>query len=233
MMILYRDIRSISPGYLIFRMSTFSSLVFLFFLSRSHCWTSQTPTAQPTVRPHSSIRKTRESTRRGWRPSWSRAGWMSELLLFSALLSITHSSPSKYFSLSFLPHREKKSRKKKTQQLYQKNLSATLGGGARTTKPEWTLPCLPMHFRETGEGKSILYLFPVFTFILFFYCMMWHKLLLTEFVIYLWLEWCCLCFTDSFPSPPLFFFCIHNLAKKGAHQWLNHYFESRGKSQNR
>lgn len=127
MMILYRDIRSISPGYLTFRMSTFSSLVFL-FLSRSHCWTSQTPTAQPTVRPHSSIRKTRESTRRGWRPSWSRAGWMSELLLLSALLSITHSSPSKYFSLSFLPHREKKSRKKKTQQLYQKNLSATLGG---------------------------------------------------------------------------------------------------------
>lgn len=132
MMILYRDIRSISPGYLTFRMSTFSSLVFL-FLSRSHCWTSQTPTAQPTVRPHSSIRKTRGSTRRGWRPSWSRAGWMSELLslsaLYSTLLSITHSSPSKYFSLSFLPHREKKSRKKKTQQLYQKNLSATLGGG--------------------------------------------------------------------------------------------------------
>lgn len=31
MMILYRDIWSISPGYLIFRMSTFSSLVFLFF----------------------------------------------------------------------------------------------------------------------------------------------------------------------------------------------------------
>lgn len=173
----------------------------------SHCWTSQTPTAQPTVRPHSSIRKTRGSTRRGWRPSWSRAGWMSELLslsaLYSTLLSITHSSPSKYFSLSFLPHREKKSRKKKTQQLYQKNLSATLGGGARTAKPEWTLPCLPMHFRETGEGKSILYLFPVFTFI-FFYCMMWHKLLLTEFVIYLWLEWCCLCFTDSFPSPSFF-----------------------------
>lgn len=123
--------------------------------------------------------------------------------LLSTLLSITHSSPSKYFSLSFLPHREKKSRKKKTQQLYQKNLSATLGGGARTAKPEWTLPCLPMHFRETGEGKSILYLFPVFTFI-FFYCMMWHKLLLTEFVIYLWLEWCCLCFTDSFPSPSFF-----------------------------
>lgn len=130
MLILYRDIRSISPGYLTFRMSMVSSLVFP-FLSRSHCWTSQTPTAQPTVRPHSSIRKTRESMRRGWRPSWSRAGWMSELLLLSALLSITHSSPSKYFSLSFLPHREKKSRKKKTQQLYQKNLSATLGGGGQ------------------------------------------------------------------------------------------------------
>lgn len=117
-----------------------------FFLSRSHCWTSQTPTAQPTVRPHSSIRKTRESTRRGWRPSWSRAGWMSELLLLSALLSITHSSPSKYFSLSFLPHREKKSRKKKTQQLYQKNLSATLGGGRKNNQTRMDITLLANAF---------------------------------------------------------------------------------------
>lgn len=128
MLILYRDIRSISPGYLTFRMSTFSSLVFL-FLSRSHCWTSQTPTAQPTVRPHSSIRKTRESTRRGWRPSWSRAGWMSELLLLSALLSITHSSPSKYFSLSFLPHWEKKIKKKENTATISEELKCHTGGG--------------------------------------------------------------------------------------------------------
>lgn len=231
MMILYRDIRSISPGYLTFRMSTFSSLVFL-FLSRSHCWTSQTPTAQPTVRPHSSIRKTRESTRRGWRPSWSRAGWMSELLALCSSLHHPLFTIQVLQSLIFTSSRKKIKKKENTATISEELKCHTGGGGARTTKPEWTLPCLPMHFRETGEGKSILYLFPVFTFILFFYCMMWHKLLLTEFVIYLWSEWCCLCFTDSFPSP-LFFFCIHNLAKKGAHQWLNHYFESRGKSQNR
>lgn len=27
-----------------------------------------------------------------------------------------------------------------------------------TTKPEWTLTCLPIHLRKTREGKSILYL---------------------------------------------------------------------------
>lgn len=61
------------------RMWTFYSLSSLFFL-HSHCWMSQTPTAQPIARLHSSIRKTRGSMRRGWRPSWSRAGWTSELL---------------------------------------------------------------------------------------------------------------------------------------------------------
>ena len=69
---------------------------------RSRCWMSQTPIARPTVRPHSSIRKTRGSTRRGWRPSWSRAGWTCEL---HSLVSTTLSPSS--FSLSFLPHQEK------------------------------------------------------------------------------------------------------------------------------
>lgn len=145
MMILYRDIRSISPGYLTFRMSTFSSLVFL-FLSRSHCWTSQTPTAQPTVRPHSSIRKTRESTRRGWRPSWSRAGWMSELLLLSALLSITHSSPSKYFSLSFLPHREKKIKKKENTATISEELKCHTGGGGKNNQTRMDITLLANAF---------------------------------------------------------------------------------------
>lgn len=80
-----------------------------FLVVHSRCWTSQTPTARRTVRPHSSIRKTRGSTRRGWRPSWSRAGWTSELCLSPcSFLSITNSSSSQYFSLSFLPHQEKK-----------------------------------------------------------------------------------------------------------------------------
>lgn len=112
MMILYRDIRSISPGYLTFRMSTFSSLVFL-FLSRSHCWTSQTPTAQPTVRPHSSIRKTRESTRRGWRPSWSRAGWMSELLALCSSLHHPLFTIQVLQSLIFTSSRKKNQEKRK------------------------------------------------------------------------------------------------------------------------
>lgn len=47
---------------------------------RSRYWTSRTPTARPTVRPHSSTRRTRGSTRRGLRPLWSRVGWMSERL---------------------------------------------------------------------------------------------------------------------------------------------------------
>lgn len=93
----------------------------------------------------------------------------SSCFLLSTLLSITRSSPSKYFSLSFLPHREKKSRKKENTATISEELKCHTGGGARTTKPEWTLPCLPMHFRETGEGKSILYLFPVFTFIFYFF----------------------------------------------------------------
>lgn len=88
------------------------TLIFFIFFSHSRCWTSQTPTARPTVRRHSSIRKTRGSTRRGWRPSWSRAGWTSELLLvaiYSFLSIAPSSSSSQYFSRSFLPHQEKNS----------------------------------------------------------------------------------------------------------------------------
>lgn len=48
-------------------------------------------------------------------------------------------------------------KEEKTQQLYQKNSSATLKK-IETTKPEWTLTCLPIHLRKTREGKSILYL---------------------------------------------------------------------------
>lgn len=66
------------------------------------------------------------------------------------LSSISLSSSSQYSSLSFLPHQEKK--KKKQQQLYQKNSSATLKKKKKkTTKPEWTLTCLPIHFRKMRE----------------------------------------------------------------------------------
>lgn len=70
----------------------------------------------------------------------------SSCFLLSTLLSITRSSPSKYFSLSFLPHREKKSRKKKTQQLYQKNLSATLGGGGKNNQTRMDITLLANAF---------------------------------------------------------------------------------------
>lgn len=51
------------------------------------------------------------------------------------------------------------SRRKKKQQLYQKNSSATTKKDTqRTTKPEWTLSCLPIHLSKMREGKSILYL---------------------------------------------------------------------------
>lgn len=79
---------------------------------RSRCWTSQTPTARPTVRPHSSIRKTRGSTRRGWRPSWSRAGWMSELLSLSAPSSPSpslHHPSTPVFHLYLIKKRKKNS----------------------------------------------------------------------------------------------------------------------------
>lgn len=58
----------------------------------------------------------------------------------------------------------------------------------KTTKPERTLTCLPIHFKENGGGEiNLIFVFLVLNFT-FFYCMMWNKLLLTEFVIYL----CCL-----------------------------------------
>lgn len=139
---------------------------FFIFFSHSRCWTSQTPTARPTVRRHSSIRKTRGSTRRGWRPSWSRAGWTSELLLvaiYSFLSIAPSSSSSQYFSRSFLPHQEKK------QQLYQKNSSATLKKWKnKTTKPERTLTCLPIHFKENGGGEiNLIFVFLVLNFTFF------------------------------------------------------------------
>lgn len=102
-----KTLKVVSINILIIENAVFFSI----FFSHSRCWTSQTPTARPTVRRHSSIRKTRGSTRRGWRPSWSRAGWTSELLLVSiySFLSIAlSSSSSQYFSRSFLPHQEKK-----------------------------------------------------------------------------------------------------------------------------
>lgn len=77
------------------------------------------------------------------------------------------------------------------------------------------------------ERKSILYLCFLSLILLFFYCMMWNKLLLTEFVIYLccliglmllvfefyWFFFVCLFFVWKFS----FFFCnvcwcAHNLA---------------------
>lgn len=142
------------------------TLISFIFFSHSRCWTSQTPTAQPTVRRHSSIRKTRGSTRRGWRPSWSRAGWTSELLLvaiYSFLSIAPSSSSSQYFSRSFLPHQEKK------QQLYQKNSSATLKKWKnKTTKPERTLTCLPIHFKENGGGEiNLIFVFLVLNFTFF------------------------------------------------------------------
>lgn len=82
-------------------------------------------------------------------------------------------------------------KKKKKQQLYQKNSSATLKKKRRrrrniqrTTEPEWTLTCLPTHLRKTREGNQTFICF-LSLILLFFYCMMWNKLLLTEFVIYL------------------------------------------------
>lgn len=104
------------------------------------------------------------------------------LALYS-FLSITLSSSSEYFSLSFLPHQEKTA-------TISELSSATLKKkrNNKTTKSEWTLTCLPIHLRKTREGISILYLCFLSLILLFFYCMMWNKLLLTEFVIYL----CCL-----------------------------------------
>lgn len=130
-MILYRDIRSISPGYLTFRMSTFSSFVFFFFSLAVIAGRAkpQQPSQQSGRTALSGKQERVREEGDGHRGAELGGCLSSSCFLLSTLLSITHSSPSKYFSLSFLPHREKKSRKKKTQQLYQKNLSATLGGG--------------------------------------------------------------------------------------------------------
>lgn len=156
----------------------------------SHCWTSQTPTARPTVRLHSSIRKTRGSTRRGWRPSWSRAGWTSELFFTpSPLPFLLHhtlyhhpSTPVSHFYLI----------KRKKQQLYQKKSSATLKGEKRSREQPNQKDIINLLANTSeeneGGGGAILHLCSLSLIFPFFYCMMWNKLLLTEFVIYL----CCM-----------------------------------------
>lgn len=52
------------------QISSHNSCVVVFSLY----WTSPTQTAQPTVKPLSSIRRTNVNMRRECRPSWSRAG---------------------------------------------------------------------------------------------------------------------------------------------------------------
>lgn len=135
----------------------------------SRCWMSQTPTARPTVRPHSSIRKTRGSTRRGWRPSWSRAGWTSELLSLSTPSSpppSLHHPSTSVFHFYLI--------KKKKQQLYQKNSSATLKIRKNEKKdPEnnqtrMDINLLANTFEENEGGEiNLLFVFLVLNFTFF------------------------------------------------------------------
>lgn len=82
----------------------------MFFIC-SHCWMSQTPTVLPTARLHSFIRKTRGSMRREWQPSWSRAGWTSELPSLSAVYY--PSSPHHVITtVFFLPYPQQNKGKK-------------------------------------------------------------------------------------------------------------------------
>lgn len=139
----------------------------------SRYWTSRTPTAQPTVRPHSSTRRTRGSTRRGLRPLWSRVGWMSERLRPPTLPSSPPSAPptpvhrSLIFTSSRRRRRRRQKKQKKIEQLYQKNSSATLKKG-RMKQPNHSghikQTCLPIRSRKTGEGDSILCLCFLFFF---------------------------------------------------------------------
>lgn len=77
--------------------------------------------------------------------SWVDVWASAALLLFSPSASLHHpSTPVSHFYLI-------KRKRKKQQQLYQKNSSATLKKKKKTTKPEWTLTCLPIHFRKMRE----------------------------------------------------------------------------------
>lgn len=105
----------------------FSYSPFFFFLIPSRCWMSQTQTARLTAKPHSSIRKTSGSTRRGWRPSWSRAGQTAERL--SPLHSFL-SSPSLHHPTTSVFHLYLIEGRKKKHQIYQ-NSSATLIKGRK------------------------------------------------------------------------------------------------------
>lgn len=78
--------------------------------------------------------------------------WASQPLYY--FLSIPASS-SQYFSLSFLPRQGKKNTATLSEEL---KCHPEKKRKIETTKPEWTLTCLPIHLRKTREGKSILYL---------------------------------------------------------------------------
>lgn len=133
----------------------------------SRYWTSRTPTARPTVRPHSSTRRTSGSMRRGLLPLWSRVGWTSERLRPPTVPSSPplppppHSCPSRshFYLIETTTAKNNKKRKTEMEQLYQKNSSATLKKG-RMKQPNHSghikQTCLPIRLRKTGEGDSIL-----------------------------------------------------------------------------
>lgn len=157
----------------------------------SHCWMSQTQTVRPTVRPHNSIRKTRGSTRREWRPSWSRAGWTSELLSFStqSLPSSSAHYPITSIYIFFLPHPPKNPTISEELKCH----SEKKKGGIKKKKNSREQPNQNGHklacqhiWGKRGRRGIDLFLCSLSSLLLFlfFYCMMWNKLLLTECVIY-------------------------------------------------
>lgn len=81
-----------------------------------------------------------------WVDVWARLA----PLLFSPSASLHH--PSTSVSHFYLIKRKKKNSN------YIRRTQVPPWKKKKTTKPEWTLTCLPIHFRKMREGISILYL---------------------------------------------------------------------------
>lgn len=145
------------------------------FFTRSHCWMSQTPTVLPTARLHSFIRKTRGSMRREWQPSWSRAGWTSELPSLSAVYY--PSSPHHVITtVFFLPYPQQNKGKKTAifEELTHHPEKPGITTAQRATKLDWTLT-LPTR-EENNWGKLDFFFLLGLLVINFTFCIAWCEI---------------------------------------------------------